>query len=48
LKILAANLDLCLELGEKGHENFVKKFHIGSVAQKVLGIYEELVPAAGF
>jgi len=42
LKNLSANLNLCGELGEKGRENFNKKFHIQSVAQNVKEIYEDI------
>ncbi|MCF8127583.1 MAG: glycosyltransferase family 4 protein, partial [Deltaproteobacteria bacterium] len=43
LNDLSANLNLCRELGEKGRENFNKKFHIQSVTQNVMEIYEGIL-----
>ncbi len=43
LKNLAANPELCRELGRKGRENFKMKFQIQSVARGIKGIYEEIL-----
>jgi len=49
METLAANPDLCRELGRKGRENFKKKFHIQSVASDIKKIYEDILAGeAGF
>jgi glycosyltransferase involved in cell wall biosynthesis len=47
LKNLSATPNLCRGLGEKGRENFNKKFHIQSVAQNVMEIYEDILTSPG-
>ena len=45
LKALATDFDECRMMGERGRENFEKKFHIRSVAQNVKEIYRDILPS---
>ncbi len=47
MKNLAANPELCRELGQNGCENFKRKFHIQSVARGVTKIYEDILESGG-
>ena len=47
LKRLADQPSLCEELGKRGSENFLEKFHIGSVARRIKELYfDVLLPPA--
>ncbi len=47
LEGLAAEPFQCRVLGEKGRENFLKKFHIQSVAHRIKRVYEDVLDSTG-